>query len=160
MIVDRLNKCCLYKLFETLQIIEFINAIYQKIFAIYGFSLTIINNWEYQMILILWKCLYKRYSISIKFFLAHHLETDSWTENTNRKIKNYLCTYINYIQDDWVNNLPIAEFAASNHVNVLITMTLFFTNHEFYPYTNIKPSDTYNSEQKTALLATNQIVKR
>ena len=52
-IVDRLTKCCLYKPLKTLQTIEFIDVIYQKIFAMYSFSLTIVNDQGNQMTSIL-----------------------------------------------------------------------------------------------------------
>ena len=85
------------------------------------------------MTAMLWRWLCKQYSINIKFFSAHHPETDSQTKSANRVIKNYLYAYIAYIQDNWVDHLPIVEFAASNHVNAFTGMTLFFTDHRFHP---------------------------
>ena len=52
----------------------------------------------------------------------------------------------------------MAEFAASNHVNALTSMTLFFANHDFHPQTGIEPSGTYKGEQKTKLLVANKII--
>ena len=75
-------------------------------------------------------------------------------------MKNYLQAYIAYTQDDWVDHLPMAKFAASNHVNASIGMILFFADHGFHPCTGIEPSRTFKneSEQNAKLLAVNKIV--
>ena len=75
-------------------------------------------------------------------------------------MKNYLRAYITYTQDDWVDYLPMAKFAASNHVNVLTGVIPFFANHGFHPCTGIKPSGMYKREQKAELLAANKIIHR
>ena len=67
-------------------------------------------------------------------------------------MKNYFYTYINYTQDNWVDNLLIAEFVANNHVNVFAKVTLFFANYRFHLYTGLELSSTYNAEQKVELL--------
>lgn len=54
-------------------------------------------------------------------------------------MKNYLRVYINHMQDDWVNYLPIVDFAANNHVNVSTRMTLFFADNGFHLQTDIEP---------------------
>ena len=52
-IVNRLTKRHLYKPLETLKIVEFIDTIYRKVFAIYRFSLTTVNDKSGQMTLML-----------------------------------------------------------------------------------------------------------
>ena len=98
------------------------------------------------MTFILWKRLCKKYSINIKFSSAHYPETDSQTNSANRVMKNYLHAYINHTQDNWVDNLPIVEFAASNYVNTSTGVTPFFANYDFHPRTGIEPSGTYESK--------------
>ena len=63
-------------------------------------------------------------------------------------MKNYLCAYINYTQNDWVDNLPIAEFAASNYINASIKVTPFFAYYRFHPQTGIESSKTYENSKK------------
>ena len=87
MIFDRLTKQRLYEPLKTLQITEFIDVIYQRVFAMYDFSLTIVNDRGSQMTFILWKQLCKRYGINIKFFLAHYSETNGQTESANKMMK-------------------------------------------------------------------------
>ena len=109
----------------------------------------------------LWqKQLCKRYNINIKFSSSHHLKTDDQIKSANRVIKNYLHAYITYTQDNWVDHLSMAKFAANNYVNTSTGMTLFFTDHGFHPRTSIKPPRTYESEQQAELLAADKTVHR
>lgn len=87
-VVDRLIKQRLYKPFETLYTSKFIDAMYCCVFAAYGFPLTTVNNCGGQMTTTLWKRLWARYGINIKFLSAHHPETDGQIENANRVMKN------------------------------------------------------------------------
>ena len=139
---------------------KFIDAIYQKVFATYSFPLTTVNDRKSQMTSTLWKQLCKKYGISIKFFSAHHLKTDGQTESANKMMKKYLYAYINHTQDDWVNNLPIAEFAVSKHINMSMAIMPFFVDYGFHPQTSIKPPSMYKSKLKAGFLATDKIVKR
>jgi hypothetical protein len=41
-------------------------------------------------------------------------------------MEQYLCVFANHQQDDWVQWLPLAEFAANNGVSELTKCTLFF----------------------------------
>ena len=54
----------------------------------------------------------------------------------------------------------MAKFAASNHVNALTDVTLFFADHGFHPRTGIELFRTYKGEQKTKLLAVDKIICR
>ena len=159
-VVDQLTKRRLYKPLKTLHTSKFIDTIYYCIFALYRFLLTTINDWRGQITLTLWRQLCKRYGINIKFSSAHHPKTDGQIESANRVIKNYLQAYTAYTQDDWVNHLPMAEFATNNHVNTFTDVTSFFADHSFHPWTNIEPPRMYKGEgeQRTELLATNKIV--
>ena len=82
------------------------------------------------------------------------------TESANRVMKNYLHMYIAYAQDNWVDHLPIAEFAANNYVNASTDMTLFFADHGFHSCTSIKLPGMYKSEWQAELLAADKIICR
>jgi hypothetical protein len=51
-------------------------------------------------------------------------------------MEQYLRAYTNYMQNDWVNWLPMAEFAANNHVSETTKMTPFFANYGHHPRMN------------------------
>ena len=67
------------------------------------------------------------YSLMIckKLSIAYHSQTNSQTERQNQTLENYLCAYVNYLQDDWVSLLPMAEFTYNNSFNATIKGTLF-----------------------------------
>ena len=91
----------------------------------------------------LWRRLCERYGIKVKFSSAQHSETDGQTKNANKVMKNFLQAYVNHVQDDWVDHLPMAEFLANNHVNESTGMTPFFADNGFHPRTSVEPPQAY-----------------
>ena len=73
---------------------------------------------------------------------AFYPETDGQIENINKDIERYLRSFVNYVQNDWLDWLPIAEFAANNTDLLAIGTSPFFTNYGFYPKIsfNFEPS--------------------
>ena len=63
-------------------------------------------------------------------------------ERANQDIEKQLRIYCNYMQDDWVRLLPMAEFADNNAVSAGTSMTPFFTNKGFHPQITFGPDDT------------------
>jgi hypothetical protein len=56
------------------------------------------------------KELYKLLNINGAPSTAYHPQTDGQTEHANQEVKQYLCIYTNYQQDNWSDWLDIAEF--------------------------------------------------
>ena len=75
-------------------------------------------------------------------------------------MKNYLRAYISHVQDDWVDHLPMAEFAANNHVNALTGITLFFADNNFHLCTGIEPPQftSLKAGRKAELMTADKIV--
>src|SRR5882672_5555600 len=65
--------------------------------------------------------------------MAYHPETDGQTERVNQILEQYIWIYINYQQDDWVDFLPLAEFAYNNTSHLATMVTPFFANKGFHP---------------------------
>ena len=75
-------------------------------------------------------------------------------------MKNYLRAYISHLQDNWVDHLPIAEFAANNHINPSTRITPFFAKNGFYLCTDVEPPQAnLGNSQKAELLAADKIIK-
>ena len=64
------------------------------------------------------------------------------------------------MQDDWVDNLPMTEFAASNHINISTRVMPFFADYGFHPQTGMELPGTYKDKQKAELLAVDKIIKK
>lgn len=52
--------------------------------------------------------LYKTMEIENALSVAHHPQTDRQTEWVNQELEQYLRCYINKVQDDWTEYLPMA----------------------------------------------------
>ncbi|QRW25151.1 Retrotransposable element Tf2 protein [Rhizoctonia solani] len=60
------------------------------------------------------KALYKSLQITPSFSTAYHPQSDGQTEIKNQWLEAYLRPFINHRQSDWVDWLPLAEFAHNN----------------------------------------------
>jgi hypothetical protein len=54
-------------------------------------------------------------------------------------MEQYLRAYVNYQQDDWAHFLPMAEFAAHNHVSETTRISPFFANYGLNPKIDFEP---------------------
>jgi hypothetical protein len=64
---------------------------------------------------------------------AYHPQTDGQTEWVNQVLEQYLRCFINYHQDNWVDLLPVVEFAYNNTFQESIHQTPFFANYGYHP---------------------------
>jgi hypothetical protein len=58
---------------------------------------------------------------------------DGQTECINHEIEQYLHVFIDYHQADWVDCIPVAEFAYNNKVSSATAFSPFYLNHEQDP---------------------------
>ena len=72
-----------------------------------------------------WKQLCKDLQIEQKMSSAYHLQTDGQTERTNQSLEYYLRPYVDYIQNNWLELLPFAQFIYNRTTNKSIRKTLF-----------------------------------
>jgi len=64
---------------------------------------------------------------------AFHPQTDGQTERINQILDQYLRQYCNYLQDNWANLMPLAEFAYNNSVSSTTSKTPFYATYGFHP---------------------------
>jgi len=64
---------------------------------------------------------------------AFHPPTDGQTERLNQTIEAYLRAFVSKEQDDWVCQLPMAEFAYNNSTTTGNGMSPFYANYGFHP---------------------------
>jgi transposase InsO family protein len=64
---------------------------------------------------------------------AYHPQTDGQTERVNREVEKYLRMFISHRQDDWVDWLPLTEFAFNNAVHEAMGQSPFFLNKGRHP---------------------------
>jgi hypothetical protein len=90
--------------------------------------------------------------IKKKLLTAYYPETDGQTKQTNRTLKQYLQTYCNYSQNNWVLLLPMAELAYNNKKAESTSILLFYAYYRKHPnlFKRIFPSINAKAVRKTA----------
>jgi mannose-6-phosphate isomerase class I len=80
-----------------------------------------------------WQSLFKILQVKTNLSSAYHPQTDRQTERVNQVLEQYLWCFINCHQDNWVDLLPVAEFAYNNTFQESIHQTSFFANYGYHP---------------------------
>ena len=75
----------------------------------------------------------------LHFTLGYHPEGDEQTERTNQTLKQYLCVYCNYQQDNWSELLPLTEFAYNNTPSATTSVSPFFANKGYHLNITVHP---------------------
>jgi hypothetical protein len=138
-VVDRLTKMRHFIPCASLEADELANRFLQAIYSLHGCPDNIISDRGSQFISTFWNTLSQRLGIVLKPSSAYHPQTDGQTENANGFMEQYLRAYTNFVQDDWVDWLPLAEFACNNQVNETTKVAPFFANYGYHPRLGIEP---------------------
>src|SRR5882724_4078909 len=104
-----------------------------QVFAKHGTLTDIVSDQGKHLISQFWRLLCQLLGIKAILLMAYHPKTDGQTEWVNQILEQYLQVYINYQEYDWVNLLPLAEFAYNNTSHSATMVTLFFANKGFHP---------------------------
>jgi hypothetical protein len=70
---------------------------------------------------------------------AYHPQMDGQTKQLNQKLEQYLWLYVNHMQTDWVDWLPIAEFAYNNCKHSVTSFSPFFLEYGHHPFIPMAP---------------------
>ncbi len=105
----------------------------QNVWKLHGFLSSLTLDKGLQFISGVWKNLCKILDISANLSMFFHPETDRQSEIANQEMEKYLCIFVNYQQDNWVDKLPIAEFVVNNNVSSLTKLSPFFTSKCLHP---------------------------
>lgn len=79
-----------------------------------------------------WSTLYYALKMKAKLSTAFHPQTDGQTERQNQMLEQYLRSYVNYKQDDWLYWLPMASFSYNNSVQSSTRMTPFYAMYGYH----------------------------
>ena len=63
----------------------------------------------------------------------------SQVEQTNQILEQYLCVYCNYQQDNWLELLPLVEFAYNNAPSTTTSVSPFFANKGYHLNLSVYP---------------------
>jgi len=77
--------------------------------------------------------------MQLHFTSGYHPEGDGQTECINQTLKQYLCVYCNYQQDNWSELLPLTEFAYNNALSTTTGVSPFLANKGYHPNITVHP---------------------
>ena len=86
-----------------------------------------------------WTALCRLANVDQKLSTTYHPQTDGQTEIVNQQLEQYLRHYVNYSQDNWIDYLPLAEFAHNSRRNASTRLSPFEANYGFQPTIQIPP---------------------
>src|SRR5882724_2623818 len=132
-VVCHLTKMALFiPTFQDIDAEDLAHIFLSQIFTKNGTLTDIISYWGKHFISRFWKSHCQLLGIKANILTAYHPKTDCQTKQLNQILEQYLQVYINYQQDDWVNLLPLAEFAYNNTLHSVTMVTPFFANKGFH----------------------------
>ena len=100
----------------------------QNVWKLHGLLSSLTSDRGPQFISGVWKNLCKILCISANLSTSFHPETDGQSEIANQEMERHLRTFVNYQQDDWVDKLTMAEFAANNNNSLSTKLSPFFAS--------------------------------
>ena len=138
-ITDRLTKLRHYVPCTDMDSISTAKLFYRHVYSRFGIPDTVVSDRGPQFTSVFMKRLYERLQIKRSLSSAFHPESDGQSENTNQIMEQYLRAYTDWLQTDWVEWLPAAEFAANNHVSETTKVTPFYAAYGFHPRWGVEP---------------------
>jgi hypothetical protein len=139
-VVDRLTKMRHFIATEGLGADELADRFIANIYTLHGLPQTVISDRGTQFVSTFWRTLSTRLGVTLRPSSAFHPQTNGQTERINAELEQYLRLYVNWAQDDWVDWLPLAEFAGNNTASETTGVSPFFANYGFHPRMGVEPS--------------------
>src|SRR4029077_14898082 len=138
-VVDRLTKMRHFIPVTGLTTEELVDVFTNNVYKLHGAPDNVISDRGSQFVSDFWRRLSERLKTVLRPSSAFHPETDGQTEIVNAAVSKYLRGFVSFAQDDWVDWLPLAEFAMNNQVNDTTGISPFFANYGFNPRLGIEP---------------------
>ena len=85
---------------------------------------------------------------------AFHPETDGQSEIANQEIERHLWIYVNHFQNNWVDLLPLAEFAANANPSASTKIPPFQATRRYVPRISFDPVDLSKESTRERLANT------
>jgi len=126
-VVDRLSKMRHFiPCHTTIDAAGLARLFLRDVVHLHGLPKTIVSDRGPQFALTFWGQICAPLGIDQRMFTAFHSQMDGQTERMNAGMEQYLWVFVNHQQDDWVQWLPLAEFAANNGMSKTMKCTPFF----------------------------------
>ena len=107
----------------------------KEVWRLHGLPAEIVSDRDPKFMSHLWQDLMDHLDVQLSMSTTAHAQTDGQTERMNQTLEAYLRHYCSFMQDDWVDLLPLAEYAYNSSVQESTKMSPFFVNYAFQPET-------------------------
>ena len=132
--VDRLTKMVhFFPCTKEVTATEYARLFVNQVFRLHGMPEVIISDRDPRFVSKFWGEMFSLLGTDLRFSTAFHPETDGQSEVTIRVLENFLRPYVEHRPSTWTAQLPLAEFAANNAVNVSTGYTPFYLNSGQHP---------------------------
>ena len=105
----------------------------KTVFKLHGLPNEIISDRGPQFVSKFWTHVMNALGAKAKLSSAYHPETDGQTERVNQILEQYLRCNVNYLQNNWVNLLPLAEICYNNLKHTSTGVTPYYSNYGYHP---------------------------
>ena len=99
----------------------------------YGFPKELVSDRDPRFVSDIWNEFCSLVGIKRAMSTARHQQTDGGAEVVIRILKDILKKVTNHKQDDWVEKLPMVQFAINNSIHSSTGFTPFYLAHAFEP---------------------------
>ncbi|KAG5720268.1 hypothetical protein E4T56_gene3342 [Termitomyces sp. T112] len=120
---------------------DFAKLFLKHVFSKHGLPDDIVSDRGPLFVSHFWQSLCKALKIKTSLSTAYHPETDRQTERVNQTLEQYLCLYINYLQNNWRAELPLAEFTYNNTPHFATGVSPFYANKGYNPRLTLSLKD-------------------
>lgn len=138
--VDRLTKMSHFvPCHKTLKAPQLADCFLDNVIRLHGVPRGIVTDRAPTFLSHFWQRLCERLQLHHSPSTAFHPQTDGQTERMNTVLESYLRAHVNYMQDDWVSWLPVAEFAYNNSCHATTKTSPFRANYGYDPDFEVLP---------------------
>ncbi|XP_053571958.1 maestro heat-like repeat-containing protein family member 1 [Bombina bombina] len=139
-VVDLLTKMAHFIPYKKLPMASETASLFLKhVVSLHGLPSIIVSDRGSQFTSRFWRQLCAVLKINHRYSTAYHPQTNGQTERVNQWIEQYIRCYCSHQQDEWENNIPMAEFAYNNSLNGSTKCSPFYANYGYHPTFHLFP---------------------
>jgi transposase InsO family protein len=105
----------------------------ENIFRLHGLPTDIVSDRGTTFTSAWWKEFLSMLNVKPNLSTAFHPESDGQTERIHQTLQLHLRTFCDFLQNDWADLLPLAEFAYNSVHHSSIGMSPFYANYGYHP---------------------------
>ena len=157
-IVDRLTKYAYFILTkESIQAQDMAYLVLRTLLANHQVPREIISDRGTLFTSTFWQTLLAKLGAKSKLSTSFYPQTDGQTERTNQTLEQYLRIFSNHPQDNWVELLPMAQFAYNSSKSSTTGRTPFYANYGYEPTAYRETAPTANGSHGINEKATRKV---